>query len=1085
MRGRRLGALAGVLAVMAYVRPASAQDWWDSAWPYRIEVTVTGTGVAEANIDFGATLTALGLNRAILDVRSLRVVPYDGETPGTPLPHAETYSVVLDSADEPQVEWSDSGTYFTINDGELVADATRFSEGTGSVRAVIQNRAGGYGYPGVELHVADGGPSDWSAFDALIYDVWPEVNASALDQAPDLYYFKLYDTGCESSDVTQGGPALALDQWNRVSVPLNPLDTCAAPDLSNITRAEFHTRDNDTVDGNSGVYDDGDDVTLWLDDLRLVDQDAGGVRWEADGTATSYFVYFDVLEHEGHPEPTLADLEAATLVGTPGTAEAGGYYHRASGAAGTGLALWGAPSIEKITREHTVPTSSAPLRIQAARNEFEPLQLVVNAASAQSLPVSISDLVSADGTITASNVAIHRVDYVPMTRPSDRFGRLGDWPDPLYPIAPGASVTFPADQNQPLWFTVYVPTDAAAGTYEATITIGTTTVPVTLDVWDFALPPEIHLTGEWGFGWSEIVETYRGTVDGSVQDCYWDLVDALYEDFAGHRLVPKGVGWPAGLNYPGGVEYDCNGGLDPDAWGDWGFATLADRYLDGNSLANVHGFPTFLFEGPASNWPPDSRPSDFCAEGRGTDPPGNTNYNMKWFQYLAAVSGYLESSGYAGRGYYHIVNEPQTEEDYDIVAYLAQQTKASAPNIDILVSEQVEPLIYDNPTYPDAKIDIWVPTITNYEAERAHDRQQNHDEQVWWYFLYGDRPPLPNPTVVDRTGLEARIIPWLAWAERVDGLLYYSTTAWDPSPWDDLWLYDGNGDGFMLYPPKDSTIAFDACDPRSNRLVPSIRWELLREGMEDYEYLWVLNGGDPDIAVSTAADALVAEVVSSRTLFSRVPTDVYATRAEIAGQITGEVCADECTEGSACEGDMLVVCAPNVAGCLQETRSDCAAAPDGRCDATSGECVVDEPGTGGTVGAGAGGTPGGGMGGAVSDGGTAVGGTGENAGGGAGGTPGGSTGGGADNAAGDTSGGGSAGTAVGAAGDRGSGGGATVAGAPAVGGRGAAAESGGPASSRSSDDHGCGCRTADSRPTGGISWSLAFALALVVRRRRR
>ncbi|MCP3961227.1 MAG: DUF4091 domain-containing protein, partial [bacterium] len=158
---------------------------------------------------------------------------------------------------------------------------------------------------------------------------------------------------------------------------------------------------------------------------------------------------------------------------------------------------------------------------------------------------------------------------------------------------------------------------------------------------------------------------------------------------------------------------------------------------------------------------------------------------------------------------------------------------------------------------------------------------------VWWYFLYGDRPPLPNPTVMDRTGIEARITPWLAWRERVEGLVYYSTTAWDPSPWTDPWLddRDGNGDGFLFYPPTDGTIAYDPCQPQSNRLVTSIRWELLREGMEDYEYLWLLNAGDPQIGVVNEADTLTDQFIGSRTLFSRVPTDLYATRAAIAGRL--------------------------------------------------------------------------------------------------------------------------------------------------------------------------------------------------------
>jgi hypothetical protein len=98
---------------------------------------------------------------------------------------------------------------------------------------------------------------------------------------------------------------------------------------------------------------------------------------------------------------------------------------------------------------------------------------------------------------------------------------------------------------------------------------------------------------------------------------------------------------------------------------------------------------------------------------------------------------------------------------------------------------------------------------------------------------------------------------------------------------------NGNGDGFLFYPPKDGTIAFDAGNAQSNRLVPSIRWELMREGMEDYEYLWLLNEGDPQIGQANEADGLASQFIDSRTLFSRVPTDLYAVRAAIAAELAG------------------------------------------------------------------------------------------------------------------------------------------------------------------------------------------------------
>ncbi len=201
---------------------AAADVWWDEGWPYRIPVTVSGSGVAQATINFTTAFANLGLNGALLDVRSLRVVPYTGNNPaaGGAIPYEERYSTMLENADTPQIGWHASGVYWRVNDGVAVADNGRYSQGTGSLKATVTNTAGGYGYPGVEMLIA-AGQKDWRNYETFIYDVWPEVNASAIDQSPDLYSFKLYNTtGCSSSTITQGGPALALDQWNHATVSL-------------------------------------------------------------------------------------------------------------------------------------------------------------------------------------------------------------------------------------------------------------------------------------------------------------------------------------------------------------------------------------------------------------------------------------------------------------------------------------------------------------------------------------------------------------------------------------------------------------------------------------------------------------------------------------------------------------------------------------------------------------------------------------------------------------------------------------------------------------------------------------------------
>jgi hypothetical protein len=116
---------------------------------------------------------------------------------------------------------------------------------------------------------------------------------------------------------------------------------------------------------------------------------------------------------------------------------------------------------------------------------------------------------------------------------------------------------------------------------------------------------------------------------------------------------------------------------------------------------------------------------------------------------------------------------------------------------------------------------------TDYAATR-----QALGEQVWWYFLYGDLPPHFNPITIDHPGIETRVAHWAAWKYRIRGFAYYSVTGWGADPINKPRPQgtNQNGDGFLLYPPQ-------------GELVTSIRWELLREGVEDFEYLRLAAGG--------------------------------------------------------------------------------------------------------------------------------------------------------------------------------------------------------------------------------------------------
>lgn len=515
-----------------------------------------------------------------------------------------------------------------------------------------------------------------------------------------------------------------------------------------------------------------------------------------------------------------------------------------------GATLWTTTTMDKVLREAAPPTATgAAIELSAAKNEYEPFQVVVRADAAGEAKLALS---SFTGPGTIADVELRRVGYVKIAKPSDPASiPSGEIPDPLYPTTFGAAEAVPGGQNQPFWITVRVPKDAPAGDYTATLTVtvagNAKDVPVKLHVYDFAVPDAISFDGNWNSSFSAL--------GGSAS---LEAVKTLKDFFFQHRLVPSSVAWPAGLNYTGGISYDCASDQFTEKAGDpYEFVNLGAKYIDGEGWNGV-GFPSFEVMQFVNNSTP--RPQTFCGVDRGADHFGTAAYNAKWSKLLSAIDAYLVAHGWADKGYYYVQNEPQDQADYDVAAFLAHLAKTAAPHLRIAVSEQPRKEIVENARAQGSSYDLWWADLSEFEPAYAKARQAA-GESVWWYFLYGDLPPHFNPITIDHPGIESRISFWAAFKYRIKGFAYYSVTGWGGDPIGNP-RPEGtnqNGDGFLLYPPQ------------GGQLVSSIRWELLREGEEDYEYLRLAAGGSvpatPDTA--TTCEGTVASAVSSTTSFTR------------------------------------------------------------------------------------------------------------------------------------------------------------------------------------------------------------------------
>src|SRR5881397_2565504 len=101
------------------------------------------------------------------------------------------------------------------------------------------------------------------------------------------------------------------------------------------------------------------------------------------------------------------------------------------------LVWWTTNSLEKIRPYDRVPEHAPQsVKIQAARNEFEPFQVVLRAESPaiDAVDIEVTDLRGKSGVIpSAKYISAYLVRYLNLKTPSSVTGGTGEWPDPLVP----------------------------------------------------------------------------------------------------------------------------------------------------------------------------------------------------------------------------------------------------------------------------------------------------------------------------------------------------------------------------------------------------------------------------------------------------------------------------------------------------------------------------------------------------------------------------------------------------------------------------------------------------------------------------
>jgi hypothetical protein len=561
-------------------------------------------------------------------------------------------------------------------------------------------------------------------------------------------------------------------------------------------------------------------------------------------------------------------------------------------------AVWWCDAVHKIPKQRPAPqaTSSA-AALSAARNDFEAVQIVVCPAEAlKGLTASAGPFTGPEGaTIPAKNVQILRVAYHFVEHPTDKTGVRDWWPDALPPLAKPIDV--PAGENQPLWVLVHVPGNAQAGDYTGQVSLRaegfSATVPLKLHVWKFALPERNHI--ETGFGFSPgNVFRYHGL---KTEEDKRRVLDMYFRCFADHRISPYD---PTPLD-PIRVKFLSD--ADPPR------AELDFSAFDRAMARAVKEFRFTGFRLPIQGMGGGTFHSR--SEPRiGRFGEDTAQYQAMFSSYVKQLQEHFRQQGWLKMAYVYWFDEPAPR-DYEFVANGMRRLKKYAPGLQRMLTEEPGDNVLSG------LVDIWCPISPNYNHAMAEKRRA-HGERFWWYVCTGPKAPYCT-LFIDHPATELRVWLWQTWQRKISGVLVWESNYWtsgaafpDPNkpqnPYEDPMgyvsgystpqgtkRYWGNGDGRFIYPPEAAAVPGKSGDaPVIEPPVSSIRWEMLREGIEDYEMLYLLretlNRPRADLPPEQIKhyEALLEvpeSITRDMTTFTTDPAPIYARRAEIAEAI--------------------------------------------------------------------------------------------------------------------------------------------------------------------------------------------------------
>lgn len=523
---------------------------------------------------------------------------------------------------------------------------------------------------------------------------------------------------------------------------------------------------------------------------------------------------------------------------------------------------WCTHALHNVFRDTPPPAEGCQeVVVSAARGQRVGAQVVLRAQGAVRVEqVECSPLRRHRGTGTIAAdafryafVEYHRLGKNSTATPEEELVRRApaDFPDGLLEER---SLDLQAGQNQPIYVQWEVPVNAPAGEYRGAITVrlhqGQLQVPVRLTVYDFSLPKRLRLKVTVWMNDGELAKQHGVEY---LSEEFWRLLERtarLMRRYHHHTWVPWGTN-KAIRAADGQLRYDFS---VLDRW----IQTYLDAGFEFIELQHVGGREHGQWED-----------QHFIAYPLRCE--NEATGQIEWLpveEWLPALQEHLRQRGWLERCLIHVADEP-IEVNVESWKQLSARVKRLAPDLRRIDAIHVPNL--------EGYLEVWVPQLNFLEQWFARfQRIQRHGAELWFYVAWLPQGKYPN-RLMDYPLVKTRVLHWLNHLTETTGFLHWGYNFWG-QPLDEQLA---PGDNWIVYPGKEA--------PRS-----SLRYEAMREGIEDYEYLCLLEEAVAPVAKRLKLTDLDAKdwvkgytrlVAPDFTQYTRDPERLYRVRDAVASAI--------------------------------------------------------------------------------------------------------------------------------------------------------------------------------------------------------